>query len=103
MKVEGRWKVLSGSDMETSLDGRSWRWSMVSRLIQAIYVGLLKLSPASMVFALLPPHSFDVFGFRGLLARALRAFAPATPMMNLLVFLGLRDVSLSFYLFTYKH
>ena len=100
MKVEGRWKVLSGSDMETFLDGCSWRWSMVSRSIQEIYVGLLKLSPALMVFALLPPHSFDVFGFPGLLARALRAFAPETPMMNMLVFLGLRDASLSFYLFT---
>ena len=99
MKVEGRWKVLSGSDMETFLDGCSWRRSMVSRLIQEIYVGLLKLSPASMVFALLPPRSFDVFGFPGLSARALRAFAPVTPMMNMLVFPGLRDVSLSFYLF----
>ena len=99
MKVEGRWKVLSGIDMETFLDGCSWRWSMVSRLSQEIYVGLLKLSPASMVSALLPPRSFDVFGFPGLLVRALRAFAPVTPMMNMLVFLGLRDVSLSFYLF----
>lgn len=100
MKVEGRWKVLSGNDMETFLNGCSWGWSMESRVIQEICVGLLKLSPVSMVFALLPPHSFDVFGFPGLLARALRAFAPVTPTMNLLVFLGLRGVSLSFYLFT---
>lgn len=61
--------------------------------------GLLKLSLALMFFALLPPRSSDASGSRGLWALALHVTAPVRLMMNLLFARGLRDVSLSSYLF----
>lgn len=61
MRGEGRWKVLCGSDMETFLHGCSLVSSMESRVVLVICDGLLKPSPASMFFSLLPPHSFDLF------------------------------------------
>lgn len=103
MRVEGRWKVLGGSDMETSLNGRSLASSTEERVVLVICDGLLKLSPALTVFALLPPHFFDVFGFLESWALALRVTAPVRLMMNQLFVRGLRDVSLSSCLRTCQH
>lgn len=101
MRVEARWKVLCGSDMETFLTGCSLVSSM--GVVLVICDGLLKPSPASMIFALLPPHSSDVFGSLELWALALRVTAPVRLMMNLLFVRGLRVVSLFSYLFTHQH
>lgn len=62
MRVEGRWKVLCGSDKETFLHGYSLTSSKELRVVLVICDGLLKPSPALMVFALLPPRFSDLFG-----------------------------------------
>lgn len=72
-------------------------------MVLVICDGLLKLSPASMFFASLPPRFSDLFGSLKSLARALRVTAPVRLMMNLLFVRGLRDVSLSSCLFNYQH
>ena len=66
MRVEERWRVLYGSDMETFLNGCSLVSSKKLRVVLVICDGLLKLSPVSMLFALLPPQFCDLFGSREL-------------------------------------
>ena len=103
MRVEGRWRVLCGSDMETFLNGCSLVSSTESIVVLVICGGLLELRPASMFSALLPPHSSDVFGSLESWALVLRVTVPVRLMMNLLFVRGLRGVSLSSCLFTYQH
>ena len=100
MTEEERWRVLCDSDTETFLNGCSLMSSTKSRVVRVICDGPWKLVPASMLFALSFPRSFDLAGFLELWALALHGTAPVKLMMNLLCVQGLRDVSLSSCLFT---
>ena len=72
-------------------------------MVLVICDGLLKLSPASIVFVSFPRRSSDLFGSLEIWALALRVTVPVRLMMNLLFVLGLRDVSLFSCLFDCQH